>query len=519
MSIPKFFNTAGPCQSENHYLIDPAERLDHVRELIDQQKYFILHAPRQVGKTTTMFHLMHELNREDKYIALYINIEGGQAYRSEVAAVNEIVLSQIRTISRIYLPETLWPSHSCYEGISAEGGVYEFLTRWCMELPKPLILFVDEIDSLIGNSLISILRQIRAGYTHRPHAFPHSLCLIGLRDIRDYRIFSEADQRYVIGGSAFNIKDKSLRMNSFTEDQMRCLYAQHTEATGQKFTESALQKIFWYTQGQPWLVNAFGRELCFEEHRVPERKTIEESDVIRIAEVLILRRDVHLDQLADKLTEPRVERVIQKILVGEEDQEERSTNPEDTLYLIDLGLICWKDGRLEIANPLYQEVIPRELTIMSEYDISQNSAWYVQEDGRLNIDLFLDRYIEYYKEHSEWITKRPHYPEAAHHLLFMTWLHRVVNSGGRVMREYAAGMGRIDLLAEFAGERFAFELKLSGKKALSQGRKQLASYLKRLSLEFGTLVIFERIPPENMDSVGRRERIQEDGKEIEVIWM
>jgi hypothetical protein len=47
-------------------------------------------------------------------------------------------------------------------------------------------------------------------------------------------------------------------------------------------------------------------------------------------------------------------------------------------------------------------------------------------------------------------------------LLFMAWLQRIVNSGEHMSREYAAGLGRLDLCLEFAGERFAFELKLSG---------------------------------------------------------
>ena len=40
--------------------------------------------------------------------------------------------------------------------------------------------------------------------------------------------------------------------------------AQHTAATGQAFTEGALELIRTRTAGQPWLVNALCREACFE---------------------------------------------------------------------------------------------------------------------------------------------------------------------------------------------------------------------------------------------------------------
>ncbi len=109
--------------------------------------------------------------------------------------------------------------------------------------------------------------------------------------------------------------------------------------------------------------------------------------------------------------------------------------------------------------------------------------------------------------------------EAAPHLLFMAWLQRVVNGGGQVKREYAAGLGRLDLYIDFAGERFAFELKLKSKKALTDGKKQLVDYLHRLSLDSGWLVIFSRGEVKDWDAVGKREFVEERGKKIEVIWL
>jgi len=341
--------------------------------------------------------------------------------------------------------------------------------------------------------------------------------LIGLRDIRDYRIYSDASKRHIVGGSAFNIKDKSIRLNDFTYEQVKELYAQHSKATHQKFTHPALQQIFELTVGQPWLVNALGRELCFDDQAIDWKQTVNKADVEQAAEILIARRDVHLDQLADKLTEPRVARIIESILIGEENVEDFLN--EDQQYLIDLGLIRKGTIGLEIANPIYREIIPRELTATRQEMLGINPQWYVKADGKLDIDKVLENYIEFYKEHSELVTKRRTYTEAAHHLLFMAWLQRIVNGGGRISREYAAGLGRLDLCIDFAGERFAFELKLKSKKALDKGKKQLVDYLQRLSLESGWLVIFSRQAVENLDQVGKREWMEEGGKRIEVIWL
>jgi hypothetical protein len=226
---------------------------------------------------------------------------------------------------------------------------------------------------------------------------------------------------------------------------------------------------------------------------------------------------VHLDQLADKLTEPRVEKVIQSILIGEEI--ENTNFNQDKQYLIDLGLIRVGKQGLEIANPIYREIIPRELTAYRQDMLGQDPDWYVKDDGKLNIVKVLEAYIEFYKEHSELVTKRKTYTEAAHHLLFMAWLQRIVNGGGYITREYAAGLGRVDLCIDFAEERFAFELKLSSKKALNDGKTQLVNYLNRLSLDSGWLIIFSRKAVEDWDKVGERQIVEEQGKRIEVIWL
>jgi len=255
--MQKFFNTAGACVPEKHYMI--ALEFDKIKKMIDTERYFILHAPRQTGKTTLMLQLMEHLNEEGKYIALYVNVEAAQPLRNDIEAVNELIVSEFESKAKIYLEKSLIPQEYCFQIRSMQGGISHFLYSWCLQLPKPLVVLMDEVDALIGDGLISVLRQLRSGYAQRPKAFPQALCLIGLRDIRDYRIYSDASKRHIVGGSAFNIKEKSIRLNDFTYEQIKELYAQHTEATGQKFTHQALQHIFHLTAGQPWLVNALGR--------------------------------------------------------------------------------------------------------------------------------------------------------------------------------------------------------------------------------------------------------------------
>ena len=83
----RFFNTEGPVRPDLHYCLPPLHRwnLDDVLTLIERQKYFLLHAPRQTGKTSCLLALMAHLNREGRYRAVYANLETAQAARENVA--------------------------------------------------------------------------------------------------------------------------------------------------------------------------------------------------------------------------------------------------------------------------------------------------------------------------------------------------------------------------------------------------------------------------------------------------
>jgi AAA domain/PD-(D/E)XK nuclease superfamily len=517
--MERFFNTAGPCKADIHYTLDPLLRLSSVRALVNDQKYFILHAPRQTGKTTTMLAFMEVLNREGKYIALYMNVESAQTARNRVEAANRTFLSVIDSMIRIYLPPEYRPTPACYEVSDWEDGLRTFLTRWCSELPKPLVLFIDEADALIGDSLLSLLRQLRSGYSQRPASFPHSVALIGLRDIRDYRIYSEGEKRYVIGGSAFNIKDESLTMGSFTPEEVRALYAMHTAETGQRFTDEALGLIFEQTCGQPWLVNALGRELCFNQHKVPDGRTVTADDVYKAGEILIQRRDTHIDHLADKLTEPRVARVVERILGGDTSfAVADETFNDDLQYVIDLGLVRRTSEGLSIGNPIYREVVPRQLTWAQQEMWAADPAWYIGPDGKLNMENVLARFIAFYKENGEMMTRRTLYPESAHHLAFMAWLQRIVNGGGYIRREYAAGLGFIDMVIEFSGDKFVFELKTDRNYKPAEALAQIARYIRRMNLKEGYLMVFRK-KIADVEKIGERELIDHEGLRVHLIWV
>ena len=376
------FNTEGPVRADRHYHIPPLTRidLDDVLGLIRDEKYFVLHAPRQTGKTSALLALRDLLNggTAGDYRCVYANVEDGQAMRENVAEGMRTVLAELALQASVTLGdetlEDLWPG--VLERVGPGKALRHALLRWSMADQRPLVLLIDEIDALVGDTLLAVLRQLRTGYVDRPARYPQSIVLCGVRDVRDYRIHSTAENRMVLGGSAFNIKSKSLRLGDFSDQEMRSLTAQHTTETGQAFTPEALDLIRTRSAGQPWLVNALCREACFDDKAGRDRsRPITADAVLEAQERLILRRDTHVDDLANKLREERVRRVIEPILAGAGQQ---AWSDEDLAYVRDLGLVAQDvGGRPRIANPIYAEVVPRHLNYAVQAGLPQEMAWYV----------------------------------------------------------------------------------------------------------------------------------------------
>lgn len=382
------FNTAGPVEPTSHYCIPPLERLDleDVLALIHERTYFVMYAPRQSGKTSTLLALRDLLNSTEAFRCVYATFEYGRTARNDVDRAIRPILSELASQASSTLGDDFLARN--WQGIVARDGseraLRAALQGWAESDPRPLVLLIDEIDSLSGDPLLAVLQQVRAGYCSRPQHFPQCIVLCGLRDVRDYRSGA--------GGGPFNIKAESLRLGDFSRDEVGTLFAQHTAETGQEFSAEALDAVWSRTQGQPWLVNALGRGACYRSKAGRDRsRRILADDFADVQERLILRRETHLDQLADKLNEDRVRRVIEPLLSGGDEFE---FSQRDIEYVRDLGLIA-VDDPLRIANPIYAEVVPRELTAAAQSRITHERTWYVNPDGRLDLGKLLAAFQEF----------------------------------------------------------------------------------------------------------------------------
>ena len=497
----KIFNVAGPCAKEDHYMIEASTRLKGVRELIDLKQYFVIHAARQSGKTTYLKDLTQRLNAEGKYYAVYCTLESLQGIEDVEKGIPQIVSCISKALFKAKTPNN--------EQFAKDANFFFFATvlnfellKYCDTLDKPLVILFDEVDCLCETTLISFLRQLRDGYNNRDIAsFIHSVALVGMRNIRDYKVKIRPDSESLGSASPFNIVTETMTLKNFTKEEIASLYKQHTDATGQIFEEEAIDFISEQTSGQPWLVNAVAREIIVKILEYDYTKTITAEMARTAIQTIIIRRDTHIDSLLSKLNEERVRSIIEPMIMGEDFYDFLS---DDYQYAVDLGLIKRDEYKIIPSNPIYAEVIIRTLTYGTQQKfISEKSQANIPDylkDGKIDINLLMHEFQQFWRENSGIWVEKFQYKEAAPHLILQAFLQRVINGGGDIIREPAANTKRSDLCIVYEGEKYPIELKIRrGEKTLQEGFEQLSEYMDIFGSNEGWLLIFDRNPEISWD--------------------
>ncbi len=488
--MKRYFNTTGYCRPDKHYMVSPIRGIKNdIYDLIENEQYFLIHAPRQTGKTTLLHALARQINSEDKYICIPFSIENAGYRNITVKDAMNVYVRNLYSAAKFFLPQTELPP-TTENIIPNETLLYDYLQMWSEQQSKPIVLLIDEIDSVWDDVLISTLRQLRNGFQYRPSGFPVSIALVGLRDIREYKTKIKTMDGEMGSGSPFNIKAESFRLGSFTKEQVTELYNQHTEDTGQKFSSAVIDLVYEYTGGQPWLVNALANEIVAKILKKDFGKEITTEIVDTAKENLIQRRDTHLDSLMDKLQEERVKNIIQGIISGEIPNSDTYNN--DLQYTIDLGIVTETKRGIVISNKIYSEIIPRVLNKNMQDGISPiiEPQWFIK-GGRLDMDFLLKEFQQFYRENAESWIDRFHYQECGQQLLLMAFLQRILNGDGKIDREMALGRTRTDLFVKFGGDKFVLELKIKRKNYNAvRALNQLSGYLDKVGLKHGYLIAF-----------------------------
>ena len=490
--MARFFNTTGPCNPDDHYMLPPEKRVIRAQldRYIQSKLYWVLHAPRQTGKTTFLMSWMKAINAGEEAIACYVSVERCQEFpRAEDSM--PAICEAIQQYAEVFLGKDLTPP---IPAASPASILATMLSDWsALVAPKPLVVLFDEVDVLQDQAMVSFLRQLRGGFpTRGVGSFPVSVALVGMRDLRDYLVQSKNGVP-LNPGSPFNIKEDSATLSLFTLEDIRELVGQHWSETGQVFEPEAIEAIWDATRGQPWLVNALCKKCTWT--LCPAGETVTIDHIREARELLIQERAVHLDSLAERLRDPRIKRIVELIFTGDMDPD--LLRGDDFILAQDLGLVTAVGGSPEIANPIYREIIARILSYPYQLSLPEPEWRWQKPDGTLDMDALFREFQDFWSQHGDIWEEKADYTEALPHLLVMAFLQRVTNGGGRIEREFAAGRGRVDLAVLYGGVWTVIEIKLVGRRGreatIEQGLTQISRYRDTVDPRAAAyLVVFDR---------------------------
>jgi hypothetical protein len=394
--------------------------------------------------------------------------------------------------------------------------LYGMLSNWArLVAPKSLIVLFDEVDVLHDATMTSFLRQLRSGFGARGVGiFPVSLALVGMRDLKDYLVIAK-DGKPLNAGSPFNIKADSAALSYFTHEDIARLFAQRTVETGQQISGEALDYIYEQSKGQPWIVNSLFKRATMRVLDENSSETVTIDHIRQAREQMILARETHLDALAFRMENPTIRKVMETLMTGAVDFD--LPKSEGFRLCMDLGLVSIEGGAPIVANPIYREILARQMTYGPQLAIPAPDFRWENADGSLDMDTLLKEFQQFWRENSETWEEKSDYTEAFPHLLLMAYLQRVLNGGGRIDREYAAGRGRMDLYIEYKEHGYIIEIKLihpkkGAKEIKAQGLEQIASYRDTKAPGAPAyLIIFDRRPSAKRQSWSKRIMWKKEG--------
>lgn len=510
------FNIAGPCNPKDHYMLPPERRLGEVMELIQARKFFTLTGGWQTGKTTCAKWLTRHLNTTGDWRALWVDIETAREQPDPAKGFRPL-LEALEVACAHWHPDVSRPDPEELLR-SPLTAILNYLGHLARQNDRPWVIFFDEADGLVGETMVSFLTQLRAGYLARDEQpFPASVVLVGRRQVRDF-VLRDEDRRAIswLGtASPFNINAEAMTLAPFTAAEVEELLLQHTAKTGQRFEPEAIAMIYELGQGHPWLTNALADQIVRKDLK-DRSLPVTAAHVEAAKETIILDRRSHIDTLIARLREDRVRRVLDPMLSGNRAQND--VLDDDFAYVLGLGLIRKIRGQYRVANPIYREVIPRALNHTQQMQIWNEPAWYVRKDGSLDMAKLMQDWQKFWREDGHVAAEGFGYRESGPHLMLMAFLQRVINGGGEIRREYGLGRKALDLVVQWQDTRHAIELKIRrNPRTEADALEQMSGYLDRLDLSEGWLVLFDLRKGTRWEKKLYQRDVEYQGKRIRIV--
>ncbi|OQX79571.1 MAG: hypothetical protein B6D64_04625 [Bacteroidetes bacterium 4484_276] len=480
----RYFNTSGPNIPDKHYTIEREDILKRGLELVKDERYFTIWAPRQTGKSTYFRQLAIKLEQLGYKVA-HINFEN---FRN--APIETFLLSFTR-----HLREKWGVDYSEFNNIS---HIFEHIQ---VTNDKKCVLIIDEVEGINKEYFGDFLHSIRNAYHSRESHCLKSVVLVGVSNILG--VVQD-------NASPFNIAD-NLDVPYFTKGEVFELLHQHEAETGQLFDDMAKDKIFQITAGQPGLVNGFAKVMV---DRGLDKKVLGYNDFLKV-------EDWYLTEAIDKnlaniLKIAEQERTfIERLLFTEENTPFKINRP--SIKLLHVNGLIKKDNEGNVAFwvPLYKKSLHDAFypyTNGEQKEIAGDiyAPLFFDDQGKLKISALISEYKKYVKRRSFKVFlekdengKYIGIMESALIYSFETYIAAfITQTNGKIYREADTGLGKSDMIIHIEGREYLIETKVYyGYKQFETGKQQLAYYANSLGLNEAIYLVFVKSKKSYPESV------------------
>jgi hypothetical protein len=468
----RYFNTSGPNIPEKHYTIFREPLLEQGLQLVNDERYFTIWAPRQTGKST-FFALLAKRLQNEGFTVISISVE-----RFRNVSLGEIT----HNFNRYFTKQT---------GKNFSGETLDSIfTKLEENNIDKYVWVIDEIENFNPLYFNDLLHSIRQLYHSRNQHALKSVILIGVSNILG--IIQD-------NASPFNIAD-NLNVTYFTKNEVFELLHQHETETGQLFDITVKEKVFEITAGQPGLVNSFAHQLVEGSKNLA---TIGIEDFYKVEKWYLTNAiDKNVENIKNKANQYR--KFVEQLLFSDKDID-FEIDKEYIKFLHVNGIIrSDENGKVVFWVPLYTKKLYKAFypyTNGEKDDIIETVILtrFLNPDGTLNIDYLINKYKEYITKRSF----RPYrekgadgkfvsIPEAAMIYSFETYIDAIISEAkGKIYREADAGLGKSDLIVNMLGKEYLFETKkYYSFSQFNDGKQQLAYYSKKLGLNEAVYLLF-----------------------------
>lgn len=502
--MSKVFNTYGYCDPELHYMVDLTSRLQQIKVMVDDEKYFAINRGRQYGKTTVLTALAEYLQEEYTVVSMDFQTMSYATFENEesfVTAFSEELLDLVESFPKD-IEKKLRAFAKRTDPVISLQTLFKVLKKWCAESEKKIVLMIDEVDSATNNQVfLDFLAQLRFCYLRRRKASTfQSVILAGVYDIRNLKQKIRPDAEHKVN-SPWNIAAKFQIDMEFSKEEIAGMLKEYESDcnTGMDIEEIS-ELIYNYTSGYPYLVSSLCKsmdeELSGTENYPDKTSAWTQEGIMEAVKLILSEKSPLFESLIGKLNDyPELKKVVYRILFqGQSITYNADDGALDLLRMF--GFIKVKDGMIQIANRIFETRLYNYFLTLPEvqngdmYKMALRSKEQFIQNGRLDMRRILEKFAVHFND--IYGDRDEKFLEEDGRRCFMLYLKPIINGAGNCYVEaQTRNQERTDLIIDYLGEQFIVELKIwRGNAYHERGEEQLRDYLNYYHLRKGYMLSF-----------------------------